>query len=104
MSGARGELASWLGSNVIFLALPVSSGFFGGFIFPIAGALCLDNEEDRGRIAGINYGRDLLGSCVGALLTGAFLLPILGIPKTCLVIAALNFQVLLVLIAGVIFL
>lgn len=104
LSGARGDMVNWLGSNIVFLALPVLSGFLGGFIFPIAGRLCLDNEEERGRTAGINYGKDLFGSCIGALLTGVFLLPILGIPKTCFVIAALNFKVLLVLIAGVIFL
>ena len=102
-TGARGEFVRWLGSDIIFLALPVFSGFLGGFIFPIAGALCLNNEEERGRTAGINYGRDLFGSCIGALVTGLFLLPIMGIPKTCLVIAALNFKILLVLIAGVIF-
>ncbi len=104
LSGSRGELTNWAGSNIVFLALPAFSGFLGGFIFPIAGALCLDNEEERGRTAGINYGKDLFGSCIGALLTGVFLLPILGISKTCFVIAALNFKVLLVLIAGVIFL
>jgi len=104
LSGARGEFVSWLGSDIIFLALPVFSGFLGGFIFPVAGALCLNNEEERGRAAGINYGRDLFGSCVGALVTGVFLLPIMGIPKTCLVIAALNFKVLLVLITGIVFL
>lgn len=103
LSGARGEFVSWLGSNVIFLILPVLSGFLGGFIFPIAGALCLNNEEERGHVAGINYGRDLFGSCVGALVTGLFLLPVLGIPKTCFVIAALSFKTLIVLIAGVIF-
>jgi len=104
LSGARGLLANWVGSNIIFLALPVLSGFLGGCIFPIAGALCLDNEGERGRTAGINYGKDLFGSCIGALLTGVFLLPILGITKTCFVIAALNFKVLLILIAGAIFL
>jgi predicted membrane-bound spermidine synthase len=86
------------------VALPILSGFLGGAIFPVAGALCLNNEEERGKVAGINYGKDLFGSCVGALVTGLFLLPILGIPKTCFVIAALNFKVLIVLIAGVIFL
>ncbi|MFH1189776.1 MAG: hypothetical protein V1682_03720 [Candidatus Omnitrophota bacterium] len=104
LSGARGGIADWVGSNVIFLALPVFSGFLGGSIFPVAGALCLDDEEDRGRTAGVNYGKDLFGSCIGAFLTGVFLLPILGIPKTCFVIAALNFKVFLVLIAGAIFL
>lgn len=104
LSGQRGEIINWLGSNIIFLALPVFSGFLGGFIFPIASALCLNKEEERGATAGINYGSDLFGSCVGALLAGIFLIPILGIPKTCLVIAALNFKVLLVLIAGVVFL
>ncbi|MCX5677664.1 MAG: hypothetical protein NTY76_00950 [Candidatus Omnitrophica bacterium] len=103
LSCAHGEFVSWLGSNVIFLMLPLLSGFLGGFIFPIAGALCLNNEEERGHVAGINYGRDLFGSCIGALVTGLFLLPILGLPKTCLVIAALSFKTLIVLIAGVIF-
>ncbi len=99
----RGEMIGWIGANIIFFLLPFVSGLLGGYIFPTVSALSLNAEGDRGRTAGLNYGIDLFGSCAGAVLTGVFLIPVLGIPDTCLAISALNFKVLLVLIAGAIF-
>jgi spermidine synthase len=83
----------------LFPFLPVIAGFIGGFQFPLANKIYLESEEEIGRVAGLTYGMDLLGSCLGALLASTFLLPILGIPKTCLALAFLNGASLLLLIS-----
>jgi len=98
LSNSRGEVVSWIGSNVVFLFLPIVAGFIGGFQFPLANKIYLEKKEETGRAAGLTYGLDLLGSCLGALLTAAFLIPLLGIPKTCLLVAVMNFVVLTILI------
>ena len=93
------EAASWIGPNVIFLFLPAIAGFIGGAQFPLANKIYLKGkEEDVGRIAGLTYGMDLLGSCLGALLTAIFLIPILGITKTCWLVVVVNLTVLTLLI------
>ena len=101
LSNSRSPAVSWLGSNILFLFLPVIAGFIGGIQFPLANKIYLANgERGIGRVAGLSYGIDLFGSCLGALLTAIFLIPILGIPKTCWVAAAANLTVLALLIFG----
>jgi spermidine synthase len=68
----------------IFPFLPLLVGGWGGAVFPLA----LQAEPgDVGGAAGRLYGADLAGGCLGALLGGAFFIPLLGIPQTCGVIA-----------------
>jgi spermidine synthase len=98
LSGNKTEITYWLGSNILFPFLPIVSGFIGGFQFPLANKIYLAKQEDIGRVAGVSYSMDLFGSCLGALLTGAFLVPILGIYKTCVVVAMLNFAALILLL------
>ena len=40
-------------------------------------------EGGAGRAAGLLYGADLAGGCLGALLGAALFVPVLGIPQTC---------------------
>jgi predicted membrane-bound spermidine synthase len=54
-----------------------------------------------GKVGGLSYGIDLLGSFFGALLAGAFLIPILGIPKTCFATALINLSILGLLLFNV---
>jgi len=71
----------------IFPLLALLGGGWGGAVFPLA----LQAERgDVGRAAGRLYGADLAGGCLGALLGGAFFIPLLGIPQTCGVIALLG--------------
>lgn len=91
-------IAAWLGSNLVFPALPVISGFVGGVQFPLANKIILKDTSAIGRTAGLTYGMDLLGSAAGALLVSAFLVPLLGIAQTCLAVALLNTVVLTVLL------
>lgn len=103
-AATTGKYVSWAGANMAFIALPIISGFLGGAIFPVAGKIYLRDESKRGRTAGLAYGADLFGSCAGAVLAGIILVPVLGIMKTCAAVAAVNLSILLVLIAGVVFL
>jgi len=94
-----GKIPTFLCIDTVFAFLPVIAGFIGGFQFPLASKICLKGGE-VGRTAGFLYGIDLFGSCLGALLASAILIPILGIFQTCLLVAALNFGVLGLLLIG----
>jgi spermidine synthase len=93
-SGYKGSYASWIGPDVLFILLPAIAGFIGGAQFPLANKIYLGERQGIGRVAGLTYGMDLLGSSLGAFLTAVFLIPLLGIPETCWLI---NFTVLVLL-------
>ncbi len=97
LASSGSNIVSWTGANVVFALLPLAAGFIGGFLFPAVNRIRLDPGARLGRVTGLTYGADLAGSCLGALLTGAFLIPIIGIPGTCSVVAMLNGAVLVVL-------
>jgi hypothetical protein len=94
----KGGYAYSLGANVVFPILPVIAGFIGGFQFPLATKIYLKYNPKIGRVAGVTYGVDLAGSCIGASLVSTFLVPIIGIPSTCYAIALLSLVVLALLI------
>lgn len=70
------------------------AGSLVGAVFPLASKIYLKREKSAGKAAGAIYSRDLLGACCGALLITIIFLPLLGILKTCLLIAGLNLAVL----------
>lgn len=79
--------------ELIFLLLAAAIGALVGFEYPIANKLFLDRHGGDPRKAGVIYGVDLAGSCVGALLAGVWMLPVLGITGTMVVLAVLNTMV-----------
>ncbi len=85
------------GENIIFPALPVIAGFLGGFQLPLAGRMYLKQRKQVGLVAGMTYGVDLLGACLGALAVSALILPILGVAATCYAVALLNLSSLIVI-------
>lgn len=95
-----GLLPPALGEWVLFPLLPLVGGFIGGFQFSIAARIRLRGSFGAGRTAGAVYGADLLGSCLGALLVSAFLIPILGLFPTCLAASLLNLSALAAIAAG----
>ncbi|MCJ7645860.1 hypothetical protein MUO65_03000, partial [bacterium] len=99
-AGSSGKFSTYLGSNIILPFLPIMAGFIGGLQFPLANKLYLQSRRGLVRAAGITYGLDLLGSCLGAFLVSVFLLPILGIPAVCLLVALLNLVSLVLLLRG----
>ncbi len=94
----KGDRLYFLGANIVFPILPVIAGFIGGFQFPLATKIYLKYTYKVGRVAGLTYGVDLLGSCAGAFLISAFLVPILGIASTSFAVALLSVIVLILLI------
>lgn len=86
------------GINSLFPIMSIIAGFIGGAQFPLVNSILLERKEEIGRVGGLSYGVDLFGSFLGALLTGIFLIPILGVPKTCLAVAIINLAVLGLLI------
>jgi spermidine synthase len=55
-------------------------------------------RESVGRAAGLLYGADLMGGCLGALLGAVFFVPMLGVLQTCIVILLVGLAGLLVLV------
>lgn len=84
--------------QVIFLCLITGAGFIGGFQFPLANHLVFNSEERIESIGGRLYAADLFGSVIGALLTSAILIPILGFTSTCVIFCIVNLAVLMVLL------
>jgi spermidine synthase len=96
----KGGFAYSFGANVVFPLLPVVAGFMGGFQFPLATRIYLKYNPKVGRVAGLTYGVDLAGACIGAFLVSAFLVPIIGIQNTCFAIIILGVIVLMLLFQG----
>jgi spermidine synthase len=94
-AGAR---AFALQAQVVFPLLAFLAGLVGGLQFPLASDLWLAEMPGAARAAGYTYGADLLGSCLGALLTTVLLVPVLGIPYACITASALNLGSLLLLL------
>ena len=98
LASAPGGLVSWIGSNVIFIFLSFVCGSIGGYLFPLVNRAYLGASAGESRSGGLTYGMDLFGSCVGALMAGTFLVPILGIPNTCYAVSIINAAVLAILV------
>lgn len=97
LAGAQSVFIRWVGSNMIFVALPVIAGSIGGMQFPLANRMLLRGRGGAGAVGGYAYGLDLFGSSLGAIASGALLIPVIGLTNTCLAIALLNSAVLFVL-------
>jgi spermidine synthase len=81
--------------NLSFPLLTLVAGFLGGMDFPLAAEL---TKGSVGRVAGLIYGADLVGACLGAFLSSALLIPVLGIPQTCYAVALLSLAGVLLLV------
>jgi spermidine synthase len=79
--------------TLVFPLLALLAGALGGIAFPLALTL-IRMRGNAGHTAGLLYGADLVGGCLGALLGAVLLVPVLGIPQTCAAVA-------LVALAGV---
>lgn len=74
----------------VFMMLPIIAGFIGGFQFPLANKIWLKDSKDVGKTTGLIYGVDLIGSCIGGLVAGVILIPLLGIIQTCALLSVVN--------------
>ncbi len=88
--------AAWLFSGV-FASLPVLAGLLGGIQYPLALELMSAGTGGRVSSASRLYALDVLGAAAGALVTGAILIPLWGIPFVVGLCAAVNAAVWIVL-------
>ena len=95
LSFAKGGAAIWFGANIIFPGLSLVSGLLGGMVFALANKLYFEetNRREYGAVSGLGYGLDLFGACLGAALSAIFLIPLVGVDKTCIFLALLNLAV-----------
>lgn len=73
-------------SAVLFLLMNLIAGLLVGFLFPVANHF-YQNFAPLARSAGLLYGADMAGACLGALLIGFFAIPLWGTWVVCLAIA-----------------
>ncbi len=72
-----------------------AAGFIGGTHFPLANRLLLTEQTRVGRVAGLIYAVDLLGSFLGCLLVGLVFIPSVGILQTLILLALINVSAIL---------
>jgi spermidine synthase len=75
---------------VVFPTLAVLAGALGGYQFPVASRIFFRSSARRSGSPGSLYGFDLLGSCLGALVLSAYLVPVFGFLRTALLIGVIN--------------
>jgi len=68
----------------VFSLLLAIFGFLTGYAFPIA-----DRSFRKARGTSIIYASDLIGSALGAIITGVILVPLMGIPSVCLLLGGI---------------
>lgn len=84
-------------AEIILPILNCLAGFLVGSEFPLANKIILTDKEVA-RTVGTLYASDLIGACLGAVLSGIFLIPILGIQMTCVALALFNLTSLVTLL------
>lgn len=72
-----------------FIGITLIAGGLGGAQFPLAAALYAHERAAVGARAGALYGFDLLGSSVGAVVSSAILVPLIGVVGTAFAAAVL---------------
>jgi spermidine synthase len=100
MAQSESSSASLFYAGAAFPGLAFLAGIVGGLQFPLANALWLVEKPGVARAAGYTYGIDLIGSCLGAFLTTALLIPLFGIPFTCITAAVITGGSLILLALG----
>jgi spermidine synthase len=82
-----------------YLLLALLSGSLSGLAFPLGVGLTEIDSRYFWSIdaAGVLYGTDLLGGCLGALLGATLFIPLLGIPQTCMLVVLVAFAGVVVL-------
>ena len=86
-------------SQVAFPLLALCSGMLGGYEFPLASRIFFASGARGG--PGILYALDLAGSCLGAMLFSAYLVPVFGFFRTALLSAMVSLAPLVMAILPV---
>jgi spermidine synthase len=80
---------SSINMHYVFLGLAAVAGWLTGLEFPLVSKILVNRYETE-TVAGWVNGSDHLGACLGALLTGTVLVPVLGIYQSCFITGMLN--------------
>jgi spermidine synthase len=81
--------------EIIFALSALASGIVMGLEFPIVNHLYLSRTKNAEHNVGIIYGADLIGACLGASSISIFFIPIFGIYQTLILLAVLNFLIVI---------
>ena len=81
--------------GAVFPCFALLAGGITGMAFPLAVKLAKGMPDQA---VGMLYGADLVGGCLGALVGAAFLIPLIGIPQTCWLMALVGLAGLLILV------
>ena len=90
---AHSTLLTLLASQVAFPALALVSGMLGGYEFAVASRVFFGGNETGIAVThrpGTLYALDLAGSCLGAVLFSAWLVPVFGFLKTAILSALVS--------------
>jgi spermidine synthase len=96
--GLHGRIAAPLAFSTVqggLFILNALAGFVVGAQFPLANRLWLAYSGSQPGREGILYASDLVGAFLASILVSVFLIPVLGIPATCLLAALLKLGSLL---------
>jgi len=90
------ELILWF----VYLFMMFISGVFIGAQYPLINNIVIEKLRlKKGISAGLSYGGDLFGSALGSLVTGSFIIPLVGLLNTLKVVVVLKlFSLVLVLV------
>jgi spermidine synthase len=90
LARVRDPLGIRVTTAVAFPALALLAGALGGYQFPVASRVFFRGAARGTTSPGSLYGFDLLGSCLGALILSAYLVPVFGFLRTALLMGIVN--------------
>ena len=82
----------------LFAGLTFASGLINGIDFPLCLACYMSLTGRAERTAGVVYGLELAGACLGAAAASVLIAPVLGIVACCLMAAVANLTAFVVLV------
>lgn len=75
--------ASPVALKVIFVFLSIMAGFLVSVEFPLANLIYVERAGEVTKVAALIYAFDLLGGFIAGLMSGLWLLPLLGLKQSC---------------------
>lgn len=90
VSNLKNQIGIFIAVELLFPILTGITGIFVGAEFPLANKVYLKDFHKVGKTAGLIYGFDLFGACLGGFLSTILFIPTLGIFQTCVICGLLN--------------
>jgi spermidine synthase len=97
LSAAAGS--TWV-TFALFSALTFCGGVLNGAGFPLAISCTILLGDPPERATGTVYGNELVGGCLGALVAGVVVAPVLGVVACCLLAGAMNATAFVLIVGG----